>query len=202
MAMTRFQSEARTTVGIQPIFSTRRAAECTALARLSDWSACAIARSLDSKTARGLSPGRICSVLASLLMCRRYPSSVPPCHPRSAVEVKVAPYPASSAVWNSSRAVAHGHSRGACPASGDQVWPRTGLFLHSVTSLLLTLAPKLLPIKPLVVATAVWAGAFWRSFATYPIARFLALEVAFAIDPFELRLVGAFLTSSILLPLG
>ena len=121
MARTKFQSEARTVAGIQPIFSARRAAD-TAFARLSDWFACAIARSLDSKTARGPSPGCILSIVASRLMWRRYPSSVSRCHPLSVVEAKVVPYPSSSALWSSSRAVAHCQSRGGCPAVGDQAW--------------------------------------------------------------------------------
>ena len=39
MATTRFQSEARTTEGIRPIFSASRAADSTVFAMLSDWSA-------------------------------------------------------------------------------------------------------------------------------------------------------------------
>ena len=97
MAVTRFQSDGRTTAGIQPIFCTRRAADGATLAELSDCSVCAITSSLDSKTTLGLLSGRILFVLASLLICCRYPPRVCLCHPLRAVEVKVAPYPAASA---------------------------------------------------------------------------------------------------------
>ena len=80
-------------------------------AALSDRSPCTTCMSVASSIPRATSPGRIRSSLASRLSCRRYPSRIPSCRPRTVVASKAVPYPSAIAASSLSRAVAHGHSR-------------------------------------------------------------------------------------------
>ena len=109
--ITKYQSDFRTTGASHAIFSASLAAARTSFAALSDRSPCTICMSLVSSTPRAPSPGRIRSSLASRLSCRRYPSRVPSCRPRTVVASKFVPYSSAIAASSLSRAAAHGHSR-------------------------------------------------------------------------------------------